>query len=1348
MAYKYYNLLLLLLFEIYSPVTAQDLLFQHLRVEDGLSQSSVLSIYQDELDNMWFATRDGLNKYDGNTVEIFRPKIGDSTGLFGNNIQAVCGDRNGHIYIQCLSGLVEYSLKDEKMRIIKRNGIEGLTYDQNKLWIGYRDSVSYYNSALNKFELFVKINKDIKINKILESSNGTLYVGSRQDGLYIIDKNKKIKSILPRINIICLYEDEQNNIWVGTIKNGLYKIDDRNVLTNYIHDNINKNSISDNYVRAICQDNSGNYWIGTYKGVDHYNPKTNKFSHYNHSEEDPYSIGSSSVWAITKDIQGTLWIGTYFKGVDRINPEFSFNHYYRTNDKKGKGLSSPIVGKVIEDANENLWISTENGGLNYFDRKTQNFESLQHSSTNPNTISSNTLKALYLDSINNYLWIGTHLGGLNRLDLHSKTNKRYSFKEPRLNNYVRCIAHHNNKLYLGSHNSVYVFDIKTETVTPLVNNKKYKLEKQQIWDLLIDSKQNLWFSTSFAVFKYNLLTKEINKFKHEPNNPKSLSPGYLNVFYETQKGDVWIGSAGGGISLYNEEINSFTSFNTLNSNIIDDYIIDINESPSGYLLIATNKGLSRFDFENNIFQNYYNNAFFPFPAISENGLSVTKKGEIIIGSIDGMLILNESDLELKQKKYKINLTKLYVNNTHITPGDSSQILKVALPYTNKITLTHNHSVLSIAFNVTNYIKTIEPEIIYKLEGYNKDWVNTFHNNTITYTNLPTGKYKLFVKEKKDADNELSSIPPLEIEVLPPFYKTWIAYAIYVIIIGGIIYFFLKNYISRIKLQSSLIYANKEKTRIEELNQDKLRFFTNISHEFRTPLTLITSQLEYLLQSVNIQQNVYKRILSILKNTDRMKNLINELMDFRKQEQGFVKMRISHLNIIQYIHEIYLPFKEYACSQHINLNFEHKEEEIFIWIDPYQFEKVLNNLLSNAFKYTPQNGTISIIVEKNLSSLNISVIDSGIGIDKSFHKKIFNRFYQIEVGQTSPFNLGTGIGLALVKNIIEKHKGNITVCSELGKGTEFKISLPLGEDYSNTPEEVIKEEYTPMALSDIDLPNDKFIADIKESHEELGCHNISILIVEDNMELLQILKNVFKTLYEVHTASNGVQGFESALELQPDIILTDVMMPLMSGTELCKKIKNNYETSHIPVVMLTARSTIEHTLEGLRIGADDYISKPFNIKILVARCNNLVTGRKLLQNKFSKNPQMETHMLGISAYDQQLLDKAIGIIENNIDNPDFDINMFARDMCLGRTNLFSKLKGITGQTPNDFITSIRLKKSIILLKDKPLASIAEIAVSVGFNEPAYFIKRFKKQYNITPAQFRKKHLNASENKEEK
>ena len=1315
---------------------SQGLLFEHIKVEDGLSQSTVHAIYQDELSRIWIATRDGLNRYDGNQIEVFRPVIGDTTTLFGSNVQSVCGDKKGHIYIQCLSGLIVYDLKKECMNTILTDDVSCIAYGINHLWVALNNRIKILNSE-NQLVPYLEMGVENRISCIKESLDGILYIGTRENGVFVIDKNKKIRQIIPQVNVVCIYEDIKGNCWIGTRHDGLYKINKQGIIVNYRHRHNDKSSISDNYVRAVCQDNLGYYWIGTVNGLDRLSPENMEFTHFEYSESDSYSIGSSSVWCITKDEQGTLWIGTFFGGVDYINPEFSFNQYYRVNES-GKGLSGSVVGNITEDSKGNLWICTENGGLNYFDRKENSFKSYKNDPDDKSSISANILKAIYLDEPNNRLWVGTHMGGLNCMDL--KTGKFRKFlhnPSNRLSNeYIRCIIPYEKSLLLGTHNSVDVFDPEKGTSYPLVDKKKYNLENRQIWDMYIDSGKKLWFSTSTSVYRYDFEKDQLNVYIHDPKDSTSIDPGYLNTFHEDKKGRIWIGSAGGGLCMYQPESNSFIYYTTQNSHLIDNYILDINESPMGYLLIATNKGISRFDVESNTFYNYNNSDFFPFSSINERSIFITKKEEIIICSINGMVILQENDLSQKPVDYRINLTNLYVNNVLVKPGNKDGILQSALPYTDQIELNHKHSVVSIEFVTTNYIKVVNPQIQYKLEGFDSQWIDADDRHSVTYTNLESGNYVFRLRSHPGSANFSTQETVLKIKVSPPFYKTIFAYLLYVTILSALFYVLFSNYISRVKLQSSLQYVNKEKEQIEELNQSKLRFFTNISHEFRTPITLIIAQLEIALQTGNLPQKVYNRLVNIMKNAEKMKRLITELLDFRKQEQGFVKLKMSRQNIIPFLNEIYIPFKEYSYSKHINLSYVFKDESIDAWFDINQMEKVFFNLLSNAFKFTPENGEITILVERDDNFVFISIIDTGEGIRSDSLEKIFERFFQEKSDVQSSFNLGTGIGLALAKSIVDAHSGRISVQSQVGKGSEFKVSLPLGDNHFDEDLKIIPPDRDGLLYSDIRLPEADFISEIKDSQKEVALHSASILIVEDNQELLQILVRIFEPVYKIFTASDGAEGLEKTIQLQPQIVLSDIMMPEMSGIEMCRKIKTNVQTCHIPVVLLTAKTAEEQALEGLRTGADDYITKPFNSKLLIARCNNLVNGRIIVQNKFSKDPNVEPNLLAMTAYDQKLLEKAIEVVERNMQNPQFDINLFSSEMGLGRTNLYAKIKGITSQTPNEFIMSIRLKKSLVLLQEDTQMSISEIAERLGFNESAYFINRFKKLYGQTPLQYRK------------
>ena len=626
-------------------------------------------------------------------------------------------------------------------------------------------------------------------------------------------------------------------------------------------------------------------------------------------------------------------------------------------------------------------------------------------------------------------------------------------------------------------------------------------------------------------------------------------------------------------------------------------------------------------------------------------------------------------------------------------------------------------------------------IYYKLEGFDKDWMSAGYRKGITYTNLNPGKYKLIIKSSEEYSGRESICKEIDIVIKPPFYKSTWAYCLYGIIIIISIYIIVSFYSSKLKLRASLEYEKKEKKQIEELNQSKLRFFTNISHEFRTPLTLIVSQLEMLMERNDIQPLVYGKLVGIHRNTLRMKRLITELLDFRKQEQGFEKFKYSKQDIYSFLEEIYLSFKEYARGKQIIFEYFNKDRSLDVWFDVVQLEKVIYNLLSNAFKYTPLGGTVSLSVQEYENSVMILISDTGIGIAEENLNKIFDRFYQVDSLDNQK---GTGIGLALAKSIIEAHKGKIGARSREGKGTTFVVELPLGDSHISVSQKVETPDIDSYCISLLKMDDEKITEEIPEDENSDRTEEPSskILIVEDNEELRELLVRLFSKVYSVYEAQDGEEGFEKTKEVQPDIVLSDIMMPKMSGIEMCRMIKSNFETSHIPVILLTAQTAEEFTIQGLKMGADDYITKPFNVKHLFMRCNNLVNGRKLLQKKYAKQMDNNVDILATNGADQQFMEQCVTCIEQNIDNPDFDVNMFAQALNIGRTKLFLKLKGITGQTPNDFILNVRLKKAQMLLIQSDTKTISEIAYEVGFNSPSYFIKRFRELFGITPAQFQK------------
>ena len=696
-----------------------------------------------------------------------------------------------------------------------------------------------------------------------------------------------------------------------------------------------------------------------------------------------------------------------------------------------------------------------------------------------------------------------------------------------------------------------------------------------------------------------------------------------------------------------------------------------------------------------------------------------------------MVSFYEKSLNIPPKPYDIFPVGLWVNGEEVGINDKTGILKSSFYDTSAITLKSDHSVLNLEFAVSNYIAANQHEFVYRLEGFSNGWTKIYKQRTITYTNLSPGDYTLIVKPA-GINNVYQPEYRLNITVLPPFYKTIWAYLIYVVITISLLYYIVRTYHGRIKLQESLKYEKQHIRDVEELNQSKLRFFTNISHEFRTPLTVIVGQIEMLLQVQSFPPAIYNKLLNVYKNGLQLRGLISELLDFRKQEQGHMKIKVSRHNLVDFLYENYLLYIEYASTRHIKFYFNKDQDQLEVWYDSRQMQKVINNLLSNAFKYTPEKGSISINISKRGEEAIIEVQDSGKGIKPEEAGKIFERFYQTS---NDPENTqGTGIGLALSKGIVELHKGRIEVSSNQTSGTTFTIALKLGNAHF-TAEQIETEE--PKEEEAAVIVESKFMVEqqVLDDTVKERIKGAKVLIVEDNDSLREMLAGLFEPYYEIITAADGEEGLKEARDRMPDLIISDVVMPKMTGIELCKQIKQDFETCHIPVVLLTARTAIEHTIDGLRIGADDYITKPFNVNLLISRCNNLVNSRIVLQEKFSKQPQTRVQMLATNPMDKDLLDRTVTIIEKNMDNAEFSLNDVIRELCISRTNFFSKMKAITGQTPNDFILTIRLKKAAYLLKNELFLSIAEVADQTGFSSPRYFSRCFKEVYGISPLFYR-------------
>lgn len=1316
---------------------AQDITFSHLTTDEGLSQFTVNALHRDEKGFIWIATREGLNRYNGNDIKTYKLQKNNPNSLFCNTVLRITGNNNGKIYLLCTEGVSELDREQERFTTLLQGDITAIHYNK-RLYIGTKNEIFTYNEETHNFDLYYKIaGKDLRISALFVDNSGVLWVGTANHGTYALH-NKELRHWIEKGNVNGIYQDSKNDLWIGTWEHGLFRYTNGKFL-NYLNNPKDESSISSNFVRACCEDNQGNIWIGTFSGLEKFNKQTGKFNHYQ-ANDTRGGLSHSSIWSIIKDHQGTLWMGTYFGGVNYFNPEYEIYTRYNISSVESKGLSSSIVGRMIEDDKNNLWICTEGGGVNVFNRKENTFKWYKHDNSK-NSISHNNVKAIYFDSDKQIMWIGTHTGGLNKLELKTDRFTHYQAIDGDSTSFpsgiIRDIVPYQDQLIVATQEGVCMFNPLSGKCRQLFKDTEKGRSIKMVADLLFDHKGTLWIAvTGEGVFSYRFDTNKLVNYQHKPNDTNSISNNNVNSIQQDCTGNLWFSTSGSGLDLYTYKTNSFENFDSQKNGLSSDCVYEVRESRHGKLLVITNQGFSQFDYANKTFYNYSVDNGFPLTAINENALYLTRDGEVFLGGIRGMVSFHEKDLNFSRKPYNITFNRLFVNGKEINVGDDSGILKTSLNNSKQITLHSKHSFFSIEFATSNYLLANKDEIEYKLEGFSQEWNNVRDQHIITYTNLDAGNYTLVIRSA-DPDNGGKPEAKINIKILPPFYKTVYAYCLYIIIITIILFYLIKTYNAKIKLQESLKYEKKHNHDIEMLNQSKLRFFTNISHEFRTPLTLIIGHVEMLLQVQSFTPTIYNKVLGIYKNSIQLRELITELLDFRKQEQGHMKVKVSEHNIIDFLYENFLLFLEYASTKQINFKFIKGTDTLNVWYDSKQMQKVVNNLLSNAFKHTKEEDTITIQVDRTENEAIIKVNDSGTGIAPEDIEKVFDRFYQTEK-MDSLTATGTGIGLALTKGIVELHHGSIEVDSEIGKGTTFIIKLKLGNSHFTIEQLSEKKNETDEHLEINKQETELALEEQNVIEEPINnkTRGMKMLIVEDNESLKEMLIRIFETFYEIITASDGEEGLEKTRAEKPDIILSDIMMPKMSGTDMCKIIKSDFETCHIPVVLLTARTAIEHTLEGLRIGADDYITKPFNINILISRCNNLVNSRIVLQEKFSKQPQITPQMLATNAIDKELLDRAMAIIEKNLDNTEFNINIFAREMGIARTNLFAKIKAITGQTPNDFISTMRLKKAAYMLRNNLELNISEISDQTGFSSSRYFSKCFKDVYHVSPLSYRK------------
>lgn len=1320
------SFILISFFGIVFPLCSQEYKFKALGVEDGLSQITVSDICQDEKSRIWIATLDGLNCYDGNRIKVFNHFHTDSISYGNLYVTQMVEDGEGSLFLLTSTGLFQFDFETEKYHLLPVRSPSTLAKGKQGVWLADGGKLFIYRKTTGEVkQMFADLELPASGPSMVEDASGTLWVALKDGGIIRVEASGKKSLNLPGVKVMKLIEGNDRNIWVGSQDHGVFCLSPQgSVMHHYRPDEKSAYQVRNDMARAICQDLEGNIWVGYRSGLSKIEVATGKIYHYEADPTRVSALSNRSVTSLYTDNQGTVWVGTYWGGINFFSPEYQHFVHYRASEN---GLSFPVVGAMVGDKKGNVWICTEGGGLNLYQPGKDRFRHF-----NAHTgyrFSSNFLKDIVFDEANNCLWIAADYSNkINCFHLDTYRNDLYTIapdKDKEIGEALFALVDTPHTLYIGATSGIVSLDKRTLTSELLFHQKE--LFTHNYNTLLLDSKDRLWFASDEGCVAYSIDEKRFETYKISLEKQVKSQKELVNVIYEDRAGDIWIGTHGYGLFLLDKEKRAF-HLHACKDDLSGENVRVLGETPSGNLLIGTGHGLSMLRRKERDLVNFNSKTGFPLTLVNRKSLHVSRDHHIYMGGNTGMIAIQESSLQYPPKIFDLQLSHLYVNNREIKTGDEAGILDKSFAYTQQIELEYSQNVFSVGFSTDNFLHIGGGEVMYRLVGYNDEWSLNRSGNDITYTNISPGSYVFEIRLKNDPAIARSLI----ITIKPPFYATWWAYTLYACIILILLFFVVREYRIRLFLKTSLDFELREKQHIEELNQSKLRFFTNISHEIRTPITLILGQVDLLLNSGKLSTYVYSKLLNIHKSADSLKSLITELLDFRKQEQGLLNLKISSFDLHALLKDHYVLFKELAVNRSISFTLQANCEQCLVWGDRSQIQKVINNLLSNAFKYTSDGGAIVIELADGADECAFSVSDNGTGISDGDHTKIFERFYQVENrGQYG----GTGIGLALSQGIIKAHQGDITVESQIGKGSCFKATLKKGDAHfdSSIPRIDSAKEKEYIYYSE---EREALIEEVQLAQNESESIDCTLLVIDDNEEIRNILVDIFSPLYTVETAGNGKEGYEKVKAMQPDLVISDIMMPEMPGTELCAKIKSNIETCHIPVVLLTALSAPERELEGLRIGADCYVVKPFNMRRLVMQCNNLINTRRMLQKKYAHQPDVKSEKIATNMLDKKFIEQATQVVEGNMENSEFSVELFSVEMGVGRTVLFQKIKGITGNTPNNFIMNLRLKKAAFFLLNAPEMNISDIAYRLGFGNPQYFNKCFKELFGVAPTQYRK------------
>lgn len=1340
---------------IFTNLQAKQISVSTLPLIGQLPSNSVQRVYQDKDGYMWFGTLDGLCRYDAYRITVFRSDLYNPNLLTNNEITCMAEDNNNNLWIGTKGGInilnkKTYQIAHFNDENIQRRHIKAiLTASDGTIWVGASNSIYRYNADFSLLKHYVYDPNDNTslpsggISSIYEDSYGDIWISLWRMGLHKYDKATDSFIHFPFIgnmnNPFRVFQDNKKQFWICTWGDGVYLFNpNKNAESMYTRVEINnkeRNQPEETFY-SITQDDSSNYiWLMSFSGLFAFEYAANgdlREVDVSHLFKESNNIFSE----IGKSRDGSLWIGTFSEGVLTIDFDKPDIKNYPIDAIKNKVKATTNITSMYEDKEGVIWFNQNRIGLCFFDPNTNDIRLYTEYPQLKDHGGFKNIVCMKSFSKTGEVFLGVENQPV--VYIVKKEGGNASMKRVIDLSAILSGAGMPQSFFEDSKNNMWVATSNSVFMKPY-NEEDFKLISSSfgsITEITEDSQGAIWISSeSSGVYKipfnYNDSQKKLQAVNYSKKSGDIISDN-IQAICADQNGKVWIGCKEGNIIVYDIVQQKFEDYSQL-CGMSGEAILNIVNDNFGHIWISTNKKITEYNPLNKASCDYSTSDGIYVNSFLKNSYFRNPSGRIYFGGNRGFCSFTPSDkLTGQAKDSEVLISDIKIQNQSVFQGNMNNKFDIT---SQKLILDPNDRNIEIDFSSLNYTYPAKVQYAYKMEGVDDDWIYTSTNRQFaTYNQLNKGTYTFYIKATDENRLWGDHITKLVIVKKPAFYETWWAYLIYTALIGICLYFAIRTTTNRIKLRNELKIAQIEKDKSEELTQTKLRYFTNISHDFLTPLTIISCLID------DIETASKKKIpqFEVMRsNINRLKRLLQQVLDFRKVESGNMKIKISTGDVVTFVKDIcYTHFLPLVKKKNIHFDFNAEPNQIQAYFDADKIDKIVFNLLSNAFKYTPADGNVkvemSVYKQDSHQYLTIKVIDTGTGIAPEDLNNIFTRFFYNKKTDASQTN---GIGLSLTKDLVDLHHGTIKAESELGKGSVFTVEIPIDKDSYGAGElslnQVIIEDDRPNAIENDEEMDIVSISDTLDTKKE----SINILLVEDNEELLLLIKNILSKRYNVFTATNGLQALEQVKENNIDIIVSDIMMPEMDGLELCRTVKKNLETSHISIILLTAKNSIDDRIESYNAGADGYISKPFELKVLEARINNFVANKKNRQQEFKSNVEINISSLEYPSIDEQFLTNAIKIIENHLSETEFDVNTFADHLNMSKSSLYRKIKTMTGLSPIEFIRNIRLKHASQMLKEKSI-SVAEVAYSVGFSDPKYFTSCFKNEFNITPSEYQK------------